>query len=209
MSVRMQSTAVRVVCANTMSVVTGGASDRGDGDVDQAVRGGIAFRHSGDMKSKLEDARAAILRARKDMLNTVEVYRAMRATSVSASDVRDFAKKIFDADVLKAEALARKLRARIATEEGELKQKLADKIRELEVLAARETRAQTAIVESFESGPGADVAGANVWGLLNAATDYIDFQRGRGEESRLNQSWFGVGADLRANATDLAISMLA
>ena len=47
-----------------------------------------------------------------------------------------------------------------------------------------------------------------LWGLLNAATDYIDFGRGRGEESRLNQSWFGAGADLRAEATDLALAML-
>lgn len=47
------------------------------------------------------------------------------------------------------------------------------------------------------------------WGLVNAVTEFVDHQRGRNQDSRVNQAFFGQGATLKNRAMNRAIELLA
>lgn len=64
-----------------------------------------------------------------------------------------------------------------------------------------ESRGYKKIMELFNgSGRGSAMTGVRntAWGLVNAVTQYVDFERqARNNETRLNSAWFGPGARLK------------
>ncbi|MDN7902120.1 DUF932 domain-containing protein [Burkholderia cepacia] len=67
--------------------------------------------------------------------------------------------------------------------------------------AVTETRGYKKIMELFNgSGRGAEMQGVRntAWGLVNAVTQYVDFERkAHTSATRLNNAWFGTGARLK------------
>lgn len=60
--------------------------------------------------------------------------------------------------------------------------------------------------------PGADKVGSagTVWGLVNAVTRYIDFERrAQSQSNRLEAAWFGQGADTKQRAWDAGLKLAA
>lgn len=60
--------------------------------------------------------------------------------------------------------------------------------------------------------PGADMQSANgtAWGLVNAVTRYVDFERrAMSQSNRLEAAWFGLGADAKSRAWDSALKLAA
>ncbi len=56
----------------------------------------------------------------------------------------------------------------------------------------------------FQGGAqGAEIAGETRWGMLNACTEYVDHERGRSNNSRLESEWFGTGNALKDRAMEL------
>lgn len=49
--------------------------------------------------------------------------------------------------------------------------------------------------------------GANWWHAYNGVTEWTTWERGRKQDNRLNESWFGAGAKINAEALDLALQM--
>jgi phage/plasmid-like protein (TIGR03299 family) len=81
---------------------------------------------------------------------------------------------------------------------------------------ARAKKAREELHRLFEGGIGHDMPAirGTTWAALNAATEYVDHHRpGRGKNDsdrasrRLDSIWFGNGAQLKAAAWDLAVSM--
>jgi phage/plasmid-like protein (TIGR03299 family) len=70
----------------------------------------------------------------------------------------------------------------------------------------RETRGFKSVLGLFHgSQKGYNLPGVSgtAWGILNAITEYTDHHvRARSEENRLNASWFGAGAKLKATAEE-------
>lgn len=209
-SVRVKNTPVRVVCWNTLQFA--GVGDDADAEVAFSAKGGASFSHVGDVSRRVERARQWVVAARQGVEATRALYRAMAGKAVDVATLRTFAREVFDSDYVEAVALLKRLRTRLAAEEraeeAETREKLRAKVAEIEELVAKPTRIEGQIAELFESGPGHELAGATAWGALNAATAYIDHVRGRTEERRLSESWFGAGASLRRRATELAKAML-
>jgi phage/plasmid-like protein (TIGR03299 family) len=209
MAVRIINTPIRVVCANTMHAA--GARETGDFDSFRD-QNNISIAHVGDIDKKVEAAVQAVQIARADFRNTIDVYRAMAGKPVDVQTVRDFTREMFDADYIKAKALVKKLQARALTEEVVKQAEFATKIGELELLIqdreANPNYTERAVVESFEAGPGHELAGSTVYGLMNACTDYIDHTRSKSDEASLKSSWFGSGAGLRKKAFDGAFALL-
>jgi phage/plasmid-like protein (TIGR03299 family) len=61
-------------------------------------------------------------------------------------------------------------------------------------------------------GKGADLVSSKctAFGLLNAVTEYVDFERqARSGDNRLDSAWFGAGAALKQKALDQALLMIA
>jgi phage/plasmid-like protein (TIGR03299 family) len=75
-----------------------------------------------------------------------------------------------------------------------------------------------ALYAAYKHGPGSDLASANgtAFGLLNAATFYVDHQasvrdtRGDGAaKARAASAWFGTGAAVKDKARELAVALAA
>lgn len=67
------------------------------------------------------------------------------------------------------------------------------------------------LVRTYEHGVGqhTEAARHTVWGLLNATTRYIDFEKkSTNDDTRLQQAWFGAGAALKRAAYDAALELV-
>lgn len=66
------------------------------------------------------------------------------------------------------------------------------------------------IAEKFVTGNyiGHDLSGDSAWGLVNCVTEYVDHNRGRGQDRRLEYGWFGGGMDLKMKAFEVAGSFI-
>lgn len=58
-------------------------------------------------------------------------------------------------------------------------------------------------------GTGMEAVNDTVWGLLHATTQYIDHEKGRLRDNRLDAAWFGSGARFKEHAFDLAEKLAA
>jgi len=164
------------------------------------------------VNKKVAAAARSIAIARASFSKSIDVYRAMANKPVDVQTVKDFARQVFDADYVKAMNLLPKLRAKAVEADEFKKRQMAEAIDQLQELvddrASNPSLMERSIVKSFEEGPGHDLAGSTVYGLVNAATDYIDHTRSKGDEASLKSSWFGAGATLRKQSFDAALALL-
>jgi phage/plasmid-like protein (TIGR03299 family) len=70
----------------------------------------------------------------------------------------------------------------------------------------RDSKSYRAIMELFNGNAiGADLTGGpTTWAWLNAVTQYVDHERGRNPDTRMNSAWFGNGDTLKTRALGLA-----
>lgn len=57
-------------------------------------------------------------------------------------------------------------------------------------------------------GHGMAGAGGTAWGLLNAITQHVDWQRGRTDNSRMSSAWFGAGNALKDKAHKMLLEVI-
>ena len=71
-----------------------------------------------------------------------------------------------------------------------------------------ETKAYKRIMELFQGEAiGANLAGDhNCWAMVNACTQYVDWERGKNPDTRLAGAWFGSGEALKNKAYDLLLA---
>ena len=70
----------------------------------------------------------------------------------------------------------------------------------------RESRGYRRVLDLFDGAAiGSDIAGVfgTRWQALNAVTQYIDHERGRSADTRLDGAWFGTGATIKNRALDI------
>ena len=68
------------------------------------------------------------------------------------------------------------------------------------------------VLQLFDgNGKGSDFASAKgtAWGLVNASTEYLDWHKGLDQSRRLDHAWFGKGNDLKQQAFNNALALLA
>ncbi len=68
------------------------------------------------------------------------------------------------------------------------------------------TKAWSQIIANFECGRGNQ--GQTLWDALNGVTEWLDYQRGRSEATRLESAWFGEGDRIRQIAHESALALL-
>lgn len=57
-------------------------------------------------------------------------------------------------------------------------------------------------------GSGQDAINGTAWGLLQATSQYIDHEKGRIPDNRLDSAWFGPGAKFKAKAMDKIMELV-
>lgn len=141
---------------------------------------GVRIRHTKNATAAIDDARKALGLAVQTFHATDEVQNRLAETPISLPAFREYVETLIpDNDEAKSNARTANIRAQIA-----------DNFRNIEFPEIRET----------------------YWAALNAVTKYADHQKSvRGttdaekSSNRLESAWFGGGADLKAEAWDLAV----
>ena len=65
------------------------------------------------------------------------------------------------------------------------------------------------IVHLFDHGRGSDMAGPTYWGAYNAVTEYLNYFRGKTQDSTLSSLWYGDSARLNKRALDVVTKLAA
>jgi phage/plasmid-like protein (TIGR03299 family) len=128
----------------------------------------------------------------------------------------DAVQEIINAADAKFEATAEQYRA---LAKADVDQKALSKYVEIvfKFSAIEEARRQMAkdritqdITRLFETGRGQDLKGAKgtYWGLYNAVTELLSYEKGRTEDSRLNSLWFGDSKLTNKRALETALEMV-
>jgi len=172
-------TPIRVVCWNTLS-----ASYRAEN-----AKNSRKVRHTARAADRLAEIRGTIDTARadfsamRDAWRELSAYRLPDSNAAAADIVRTYSRVVFG-------------------DPSAVRRAMADKA------PLPEVRAEADIWRLLHRGPGADSAGRTAFGLLQAATHYLDHVAGRTPESRLAASWTGAAADTRQRATDSALALI-
>lgn len=143
----------------------------------------IAFKHTQSAKGNLERLQKWLLEQEKFNGQEIDAYRRMATKRLTRDEFRAFVKLVLG------------VKADIA--------ETADTSDD-----AKMPRAYSAIDEAYAMAPGADVAGATLWGAVNAVTYWTSHIRGRSQGTRLESNLFGQGADVNDKAMDVAYAML-
>lgn len=63
----------------------------------------------------------------------------------------------------------------------------------------------------FETGRGNNLPSirGTYWASYNAVSEYLGYERGRSQQSRLDSLWFGDSANLNRHALEIALAMAA
>jgi phage/plasmid-like protein (TIGR03299 family) len=70
--------------------------------------------------------------------------------------------------------------------------------------AILESRGYKKIMSLFQKdSKGNSLVGDSTWGWLNAVTEYVDWHKGYGADSRMKSAWFGTGEQLKNKAAEL------
>lgn len=86
-----------------------------------------------------------------------------------------------------------------------------DKKSETKPLSPAAAKEHQRLMSAYRTGVGQETATTKetAWGLVNAVTYYVDHVRpGNGAGARLNNAWFGVGANLKDKAWNQAMEII-
>lgn len=176
-------TAVRVVCHNTISM----AIPQYDAAAGRATGGERGDTEAGPARNVVRVTHSATFDADAVRLQLGVVASAWEKFQVQAGILASTGMEVPQAD-----EFLRELLAPYAPEAR----------RDADTLRA--SKGYGKIMLLFQGAAvGADLAGETKWGMLNAVTEYVDHERGRSTNSRLESAWFGTGNGLKDRALEL------
>ena len=179
-----KETAVRVVCANTLSLAL--RSDKGAKLV--------ATSHRSAFDANL--IKRALGVNQDSFKKFIEQAKELADTPVKFTEARDILRTLFKVE--EQASLGPKLAWL-----GDLSKVSVEPI-------PKDTRPVARCLELFDGhGMGASMKTAKntAWGLLNAVTEYVDHDMGRTPDSRLDAAWFGKGDAIKNQALELITTL--
>ena len=175
-ALRMYFTPVRVVCQNTLNASLKDAEE------------GIAIRHTGDINSKVEEARRALGLAINYYEKFEEIVKYLADTQFTIKQADQFFSKVAFGDVDPND----------------------------KDISTRARNEKDTLLGLFERGKGNDMKEIRhtAWTAYNAVTEYADHHRAvhglkKDPSMRLNSVWFGSSARMKQEALDDLLVMVA
>lgn len=140
----------------------------------------IRVRHSSQVKTNLDNIREVMDLANQEFEATAEQYRLLAKRSISQSDLEKYVKLVLKLD--------------------------DDK----EKLSTRSKNILADIFERFESGKGNNFPGVRGthWAAYNAVTEWLNYERGHNDDTRLSSLWFGDSANTSKRALETALDFV-
>ncbi len=111
---------------------------------------------------------------------TAEQYRFLASKQINASDLHKYVKIVLDVQ---------------QQEDDDLSTRTKNIIGKVE--------------EFFLIGKGNDMPGVNgtYWAAYNGVTEYLNYEKGRTNENRMDSLWFGQNGNLSQKALDTALAL--
>jgi phage/plasmid-like protein (TIGR03299 family) len=190
-----KATQVCVVCANTLRA---------------ALNGGVTFA----MKHSKAWTQATATQAREALGVAVEECQAVNALSQSLSRVSidqrgriEFLTRVMGGENILDMAVNN---TETIQDSGAslLDAMIANHVEPIQV-EEKLTRVGKAVLEAMMTSPGNELASRKdtLWGAVNGITYYADHQRGRTQDNRLANTWFGTSETLKNTAMIVAAQM--
>lgn len=141
----------------------------------------IRVRHTSKIATNLEKVRELMNAANAEFEATADQYRYLASKAFNQADVRKYVKMMLDVD---------------GTAEADLPTRTKNTIEEV-----------LALIE----GPKQSLPGVSGtwWAAYNGFNEYLNYNRGRNNDNRMNSLWFGTGATDNRKALELALSLSA
>lgn len=145
----------------------------------------MRIRHSESAEIALDKVRESLDIGRREFRSTAEGMRLMARKGVNITDLKKYVREVFEPKV----SLEQNAELTNATLEN-----LCDRI-----------------VPLFETGRGAELKGVKgtAWGAYNAVTELLTWVKGRNNDTRMENVWFGESAKRAQRAYNLALKMAA
>jgi phage/plasmid-like protein (TIGR03299 family) len=147
----------------------------------------LKVRHTENADEALKDIRETMNLADQNFTATLDEMRAMARKGVTKETLNAYVTRVFRPKP-------------ITTEDEPMTEEQEEKCE----------RIVGKIIPLFEHGRGNDMPGVKgtVWGMYNATTEYLTWERGRNSDNRLSSLWFGDGQAVAQRAFDEARKML-
>lgn len=140
----------------------------------------IRIRHHRFVKNNVEKLRDIMNLADQEFEATAEQYRFLASKQINASDLHKYVKIVLDVQ---------------QQEDDDLSTRTKNIIGKVE--------------EFFLIGKGNDMPGVNgtYWAAYNGVTEYLNYEKGRTNENRMDSLWFGQNGNLSQKALDTALAL--
>lgn len=203
-AVRMGYTPIRIVCANTLAM----AHSHADSKL-------IRVRHSKEVSENVKLVQNTMKIADEAFEATAEQYRFLASRQINAADLRKYVKEVFDMDEDET-----KIKTKSMNVLNEIIRKHTEKVDKArieslyatlkpdsQVIAKENTNILEAVIANMEAGRGTENANSrgSFWTAYNAITEYLSYERGHNEGTRLKSLWFGDNAKVNAEALQVAL----
>lgn len=177
LSAAYQQTSIRVVCSNTLSAALQGKNPSR-----------YALRHTTGIGSAVDSVTKAFRIAGENFQQNLVMYRFLAGERCPrpAEYFKNVLRTIPDS--------GRLLLTRLGAGAQDAEEKLLDRNRQHRDLMAL-----------LEEQPGAEFGRGSYWHAYNAVTYWIDHERGKNDENRMDSSWFGQGRAIRDRALKIAL----
>ena len=140
----------------------------------------LRVKHTSRVLENLKDIREMMDLAQREFAATVVQYRRLSSKEINSADLVKYVRLVFN------------LKERKRTSDRERQEKIVP-----------------GVVRLFESGRGSRMAGRNYWGAYNAVNEYLNYFRGKTQDSTLNSLWFGDSGRINKRALNIALKMAA
>jgi hypothetical protein len=131
----------------------------------------------GHLADNLEALQEVINLADQEFTATAEQYRRLRNKGINQNDLAKYVRQVFEI--------------------------------ESPQLNGQQRRILESCFRLFEEGKGTGLPGVRgtLWGAYNAVTEYLGYERGNSQDTRLNSLWFGESARTNQRALEVALGM--
>jgi phage/plasmid-like protein (TIGR03299 family) len=138
----------------------------------------IRCKHTKDIHENLANIREVMNLANAEFEASAEQYRLLARKSINQADLQKYVKKVLKAD------------------DGQ-------------EVGTRTKNIVQQIVGLCEAGRGNTLPSVSgtLWTAYNGVTEWLSYQRGRSQDSRLNSLWYGDSANLNHHALQTALEM--
>jgi phage/plasmid-like protein (TIGR03299 family) len=137
----------------------------------------IRVRHTRRLTDNLDALREVMDLAEQEFTATAEQYRRLRNRGINQNDLTRYVRQVFQI--------------------------------ESKQLNGQQRRILESCFRLFEEGRGAELPGVRgtLWGAYNAVTEYLGYERGKGQDTRLASLFFGDSARTNHRALEVALAM--